>query len=162
MKRRQEKRNVIVGTAVRPNAGIRAWYRAVLRALVDDMAEKTKKRILRVYRKYQKQILPRPAAMDANISSRAEAELRELQNQIEDEFRKKARKISEQFVSRTQKYASSTTKDSVKGMLNDAVGRFEEIIPTILEWIPHIVVQEPAELKALIAGKIAQYSRKLQ
>lgn len=46
--------------------------------------------------------------------------------------------------------------------LECAVGRFEEIIPTILEWIPHIVVQEPAELKAVIAGKIAQYSRKLQ
>ena len=117
---KKQGKNIVYGKAVRPNAGIRAWYRAVLRALVDDMAEKTKKRILRVYRKYQKQILPRPAAMDANISSRAEAELRELQNQIEDEFRKKARKIAEQFITRTQKYANSTTKDSVKGMLNDA------------------------------------------
>ena len=117
---KKQGKNIVYGKAVRPNAGIRAWYRAVLRALVDDMAEKTKKRILRVYRKYQKQILPRPAAMDANISSRAEAELRELQNQIEDEFRKKARKIAEQFITRTQKYANSTTKDSVKGMLNDS------------------------------------------
>lgn len=117
---KKQGKNIVYGKAVRPNAGIRAWYRAVLRALVDDMEEKTKKRILRVYRKYQKQILPRTAAMDANISSRAEAELRELQNQIEDEFRKKARKIAEQFISRTQKYANSTTKDSIKGMLNDA------------------------------------------
>lgn len=37
MKRRQEKRNVIVGTAVRPNAGIRAWYREKLLALTKEM-----------------------------------------------------------------------------------------------------------------------------
>lgn len=117
---KKQGKNIVYGKAVRPNAGIRAWYRSVLRALVDDMTETTKKRLARLYRKYEKQLRPRTAALDANISSRAEAELRELQNQIEDEFRKKARKISEQFVSRTQKYASSTTKDSVKGMLNDA------------------------------------------
>lgn len=42
-----------------------------------------------------------------------------------------------------------------------AVGRFEEVLPTILEWIPHIVVQEPQELKTLVAGKINQYTKKL-
>ena len=46
---KSQGKNIVYGKAVRPNAGIRAWYRAVLRALVDDMAEKTKKRILRVY-----------------------------------------------------------------------------------------------------------------
>ena len=34
MKRRQEKRNVIVGTAVRPNAGIRAWYRFIAPVII--------------------------------------------------------------------------------------------------------------------------------
>lgn len=116
---KNQGKNIVYGKAVRPNAGIRAWYRSVLRALVDDMTETTKKRLARLYRKYEKQLRPRTAALDANISSRAEAELRELQNQIEDEFRKKARRIAEQFVTRTQKYANSTTKDSVKGMLND-------------------------------------------
>lgn len=43
-----------------------------------------------------------------------------------------------------------------------AVGRFEEIVPTILEWIPHIVVQEPKELKTLVADKIKQYSNKIK
>ena len=46
---KKQGKNIVYGKAVRPNAGIRAWYRAVLRALVDDMAEKTKKRLLRVY-----------------------------------------------------------------------------------------------------------------
>lgn len=117
---KSQGKNIVYGKAVRPNAGIRAWYRSVLRALVDDMTETTKKRLARLYRKYEKQLRPRTAALDANISSRAEAELRELQKQIEDEFRKKARRIAEQFVTRTQKYANSTTKDSVKGMFNDA------------------------------------------
>ena len=43
-----------------------------------------------------------------------------------------------------------------------AVGRFEEVVPTILEWIPYIVVQEPKELKDLVAGKIKQYSSKIK
>lgn len=43
-----------------------------------------------------------------------------------------------------------------------AVGRFEEVVPTILEWIPYIVVQEPKELKALVAEKIKQYSSKIK
>ena len=42
-----------------------------------------------------------------------------------------------------------------------SVGRYEEILPTILEWIPHIVVQEPKELKDLVVDKINQYKRKL-
>lgn len=36
MKRRQEKRNVIVGTAVRPNAGIRAWYRFIAPVIINE------------------------------------------------------------------------------------------------------------------------------
>ena len=43
-----------------------------------------------------------------------------------------------------------------------AVGRFEEIVPTILEWIPYIVVQEPKELKTLVADKIKQYNGKIK
>lgn len=118
---KKQGKNIVYGKAVRPNAGIRAWYRAVLRALVDDMTQKVQKNVLRVYKKYEDQIRPqKKAAMDANISSRAEAELRELQHQIEDEFRKKARKIAEQFVSRTSKYADTTTKDSLKGMISEA------------------------------------------
>ena len=46
---KKQGKNIVYGKAVRPNAGIRVWYRAVLRALVDDMAEKTKKHLLRVY-----------------------------------------------------------------------------------------------------------------
>lgn len=42
-----------------------------------------------------------------------------------------------------------------------AVGRFEEVLPTILEWIPHIVVQQPKELKDLVVDKINQYMKKL-
>ena len=72
---KKQGKNIVYGKAVRPNAGIRAWYRSVLRALVDDMTETTKKRLARLYRKYEKQLRPRTAALDANISSRAEAEL---------------------------------------------------------------------------------------
>ena len=43
-----------------------------------------------------------------------------------------------------------------------AVGRYEEILPTILEWIPHIVVQEPQALKDLVTDKIKTYSEKIR
>lgn len=42
-----------------------------------------------------------------------------------------------------------------------AVGRFEEVLPTILEWIPYVVVQQPQELKDLVTNKINQYTKKL-
>lgn len=40
-------------------------------------------------------------------------------------------------------------------------GKYEEIMPTILAWIPHIVVQEPRELKDLVAERIKAYSVKM-
>ena len=43
-----------------------------------------------------------------------------------------------------------------------AVGRFEEILPTILEWIPYIVVQDPKELKDLVAQKVKEYNSKIK
>ena len=43
-----------------------------------------------------------------------------------------------------------------------AVGRFEEVVPIILEWIPYVVVQEPKELKTLVTEKIKQYSGKIK
>ena len=47
MKRRQEKRNVIVGTAVRPNAGIRAWYREKLLALTKGITAPSARKMAR-------------------------------------------------------------------------------------------------------------------
>ncbi len=47
-------------------------------------------------------------------------------------------------------------------MLECSVGRYEEILPTILEWIPHIVVQEPKELKTSVFEKVECYRRKIK
>lgn len=40
-----------------------------------------------------------------------------------------------------------------------SVGKFEEILPTILEWIPHITVQSPQELKDTVSQKIVAYQK---
>lgn len=117
MKRRQEKRNVIVGTAVRPNAGIRAWYREKLLALTKEMTDTVRRKMARVYGKYEEQILPAKAAQDANISSRAAAELRKLQNEITKLYAEKADQIAKGFVSKTDQYANRTVRESVKGMV---------------------------------------------
>lgn len=42
------------------------------------------------------------------------------------------------------------------------VGRYEEIVPTILQWIPHIIVQEPKELKNLVRKKVKEYNSKIK
>ena len=47
-------------------------------------------------------------------------------------------------------------------VLECSVGRHEEILPTVLEWIPHIVVQEPKELKTLVSEKVECYRRKIK
>lgn len=54
-----------------------------------------------------------------------------------------------------------TTKDRML-IVECAVGKFEEIIPTILEWIPHIVVENPKELQVLIAEKLDTYAQKIK
>ena len=43
-----------------------------------------------------------------------------------------------------------------------AVGKFEEITPTILAWLPYIVVQEPKELVNLVNQKVETYRKKTQ
>lgn len=119
MNKRKATKNIVYGKAVRPNAGIRAWYRDILVKMVKDMNETVLKRVLRVYKKYQSQIVPK-AAMDANISNQEEAELRKLTQAIIKEYQEKARGIADRFVSRTNRYSQSTVNDSVKGMLNEA------------------------------------------
>ncbi len=88
MKKRNAKK-IVYGKAVRPNAGIRAWYRDILVKMVKDMNETVLRRVLRVYKKYQSQIVPK-SAMDANISSQEEAELRRLTQAIVKEYQDKA------------------------------------------------------------------------
>lgn len=39
------------------------------------------------------------------------------------------------------------------------VGSYEEIVSTILQWIPHIVVQEPKELIDLINKKVNTFKK---
>lgn len=117
MKRRQEKRNVIVGNAIRPNAGIRAWYREKLLALTKEMSDTVRRKIVQVYGNYEEQILPAKSAQDANISSRAEAELRKLQKEITKLYADKAEQIANGFVSRTNEYARRSVGESVKGMV---------------------------------------------
>ena len=119
MNKRKATKNIVYGKAVRPNAGIRAWYRDILVKMVKDMNETVLKRVLRVYKKYQSQIVPK-GAMDANISSREEAELRKLTQAIIKEYQEKARGIADRFVSRTNRYSQSTVNESVKVMLNEA------------------------------------------
>lgn len=119
MKKRNAKKNIVYGKAVRPNAGIRAWYRDVLVKMVKEMNETVLKRVLRVYKKYQNQIVPK-GAMDANISSQEDAELRKLQQEIIKQYQDMARGLAERFVARTNKYSQSTVNESVKGLLNEA------------------------------------------
>ena len=94
MKKRNAPKNIVYGKAVRPNAGIRAWYRDTLVKMVKEMNETVLRRVLRVYKKYQSQIVPK-AAMDANISSQEEAELRRLTQAIVKEYQDKARNSKE-------------------------------------------------------------------
>ena len=47
-------------------------------------------------------------------------------------------------------------------LLECFIGRQEEILPTILAWLPHIVVRTPRELAAAVAGKVTAYSKKIQ
>lgn len=54
-----------------------------------------------------------------------------------------------------------TAKDGTL-MVECSVGRYEEILPIILEWIPHIVVQDPQELKDLVGKKVKEYSSKIK
>ncbi len=43
-----------------------------------------------------------------------------------------------------------------------SIVRYEEILPTILEWIPHIVVQEPKELETLVSEKVENYRERIK
>lgn len=54
-------------------------------------------------------------------------------------------------------------KTAGEGLLIECfVGKYEEILPTVLAWLPHIVVKRPQELVDLIGQKIAAYSKKIK
>ncbi len=59
-----------------------------------------------------------------------------------------------------QKVLKKAGKDGL--VLESFTGKYEEILPTILAWIPHITVQDPKELKDLVAEKIATYNGKIK
>ncbi len=59
-----------------------------------------------------------------------------------------------------QKVVKKLAKDGI--ILECFTGKYEEILPTVLAWIPHITVQEPTELKELLAEKIAVYKNKIK
>ena len=58
-----------------------------------------------------------------------------------------------------QKVVKKSGKDGL--VLECFAGKYEEILPTILAWIPHITVQEPKELKDLVSEKIVAYEKKI-
>lgn len=54
------------------------------------------------------------------------------------------------------------TKSAEKGLVLECfTGKYEEILPTVLAWLPHIVVVNPAELKELVIQKLDAYRSKL-
>lgn len=53
-----------------------------------------------------------------------------------------------------------TAKDGTL-TVESQVGRYEEITPVILEWIPYIVVDSPKELADIISSKINTYRKKI-
>ena len=59
-----------------------------------------------------------------------------------------------------QKVVKKAGEDGL--VLECFAGKYEEILPTILAWLPHITVQDPKELKDLVAGKIAAYNSKIK
>lgn len=123
---KNQGKNIVYGKTVRPNAGIRAWYRAALLELTRDMADKVNRHLLRVYEKYEGQIIPK-GAMDANIAIQAEAELRALQKEITRQYIQKSRELAKRFVASTDKYAQSSARESVKGMINTAAWKGFEV-----------------------------------
>ena len=52
--------------------------------------------------------------------------------------------------------------DAGEMLVECLVGKYEEIIPTVLAWMPHIIVCQPAELAACIAEKVAVYHQKIK
>lgn len=57
-----------------------------------------------------------------------------------------------------QKVVKKSAKDGL--VLECFTGKYEEILPTILAWLPHIMVQEPTELSKQIETILASYQSK--
>ena len=46
-------------------------------------------------------------------------------------------------------------------VIETKVGQFEEVIHTILNWIPHIVVSSPKELKVIVKELVEEYGKRI-
>lgn len=69
--------------------------------------------------------------------------------------------VAKYFEKRTYFPKQEIVKTAKDGTLTIkcAVGRYEEILPTILQWMPHILVQEPKELIDLITKKVNAFKK---
>jgi predicted DNA-binding transcriptional regulator YafY len=42
-------------------------------------------------------------------------------------------------------------------LIQSLICKYEEVVPTILSWLPHITIKTPKELKNIVNQKIKEY-----
>ena len=59
-----------------------------------------------------------------------------------------------------QKNLKKTAKGEL--VLECFIAKYEEILPTVLAWLPHIIVRSPQQLADLVSTKITAYNQKIK
>lgn len=118
------KNQIIRGKALRPNAGIQAWYVKQLTSFTRRMCEACQEYILKLLRTQRK------TAQDASPASQRRILLNRLNREFEDLFAKKAKEIAESMLRRQNRYANTSVKASVASLAGQtAAAQFTPDIP---------------------------------
>lgn len=121
VKRKREQ--IIRGKALRPNAGIQAWYVRELTELTRRMGKTCQERILKLLRGQ------RGTGQDASPASRRRILLNSLNREFEELFARKASELAQSMLRRQNRYASASVKASVSSLAGQtaAVGMSAQV-----------------------------------
>lgn len=134
-----KKQNLIYGKPLIPNAGIAAWYKAQLKGLVRYMTDKVSREVLKLYKDIPNAV--NYAQDDDSLSSQERILLNALADEIEKLFKRKAAEIADRMISRQERYAKFSVKQSI-GSLGEAFTLAAGASKTLNTWERLASVQE--------------------
>ena len=108
---KKKKEQIILGSPLIPNAGVRAWYSKELNALVSGMDARTRREVLEIFRTVAKK--------GGSVESQERILLNKLRQYYGDLFKRKAKELAQSMVSKQNRSVSAALRATITGFAGE-------------------------------------------
>ena len=108
---KKKKEQIILGSPLIPNAGVRSWYSKELNGLVAKMDERTRREVLDIFKKVSQK--------GGSIESQERILLNKLEQYYTDLFKRKAKELSHSMLSKQNRSVSAALRASIAGFAGE-------------------------------------------